>query len=157
MKKVVSIIVLTFLLVSCALESEFSLPNNQLTSRDLLGTWHPKGEKGDLIFKANSDNTFSVTMIDDKGEKTIISPNAYTSIINNYSLLNLVHTSKDGKKSNIFYGYRLSTNNFSFRPVNDKFSDIKISSNEELLNYFEENISKKDFFEDWNEEQFQKK
>ena len=85
MKKIIAIIGVFVLLVSCALESEFSLINNQPTDSQLLGKWVDNSESKDtLIFKANDNDTFSVTVLDKNGKEHIYSPNAFSTTINGY-------------------------------------------------------------------------
>jgi len=154
MKKIVFIVVALALLVSCALESEYSLPKNKRIYKELLGTWHPIDAKGDLFFKKNKDKTFSIIMIDDKKEATVISSNAFTSKIKNHKLIIIVN-SDENKTINSFYEYRISKGKFSYRAV--RKVDKKFTSDKDLLHYFEENIDKDGFFEDWEDDFYFKK
>lgn len=146
MKKLLFIITTLILLVSCALESEYTLPKNKRIYKELLGTWHPIDAKGDLIFKKNKNKTFSIIMIDEKGKTTVISSKAFTSKIKNHKLIILVNT-VEKKTINSFYEYRLIKNKFSYRAV--RKVDKKFISDKDLLNYFIENIDNNNFFEDW--------
>ena len=148
MKKIVSLFIISLVLVSCALESEYSLPKDTKKDRKLFGVWHPNNAKGSLIFKANKNKTFMVIMINDEGKTDTLSTKSFVSPIKNYKIINLVGES-DGKTVNAFYGYRVSKNSFNFRDV--KKIKQKFTSKDDLLNYFENNIDKKDFFDEWNE------
>jgi len=151
MKKIISIFILAIILVSCALESEFGLPNNSKTDKKLMGKWYNKDKNGVLIFDKNKDNTFSISIIDNEGKKNIISKHAYTTTINKFKIINLTDKTKDGKIINMFYGYSLSKNIFKFREVNSNGDNKKFKTKEELLAYFKANIDKHDFFNDWEE------
>ena len=96
-------------------------------------------------------------MIDEKDVKTIVSTKAYNATINGYKIIVLTHVYKEdnNKKSYTYYGYRVSKNSFNFRPVNE-VKDISFKSDEDLLAYFKQNIHKKDFFGDWDEDGFYK-
>ena len=150
MKKITSIIVLALILVSCALESKFSLPSDQFIDKLVIGNWYIEGETGELVITANANNTVSISIIDKNGEGKIISTDAYTSTINNYKIINLVHTSDEGEKLYSFYNYRVDQDNLRFRGVNAKFTDQKFTSNKDLLAYFKENIHKQGFFKKWD-------
>ncbi len=150
MKKIISVLILAIILVSCALESEFSLPNNSKTEKELIGKWATKDKRGILIFNDNNDNTFSITLIDEKGKENIISKQAFTSIIKGYGIINLTDKTKEGQTINIFYGYSLKNKFFRFREVTD-IKDKKFKSEEELYSFFKSNIDKKDFFGKWED------
>ena len=151
MKKIVFIIVATVLLMSCTLESEFSLPKDKRIDKELLGTWHPIDSKGSLIIKKAKNKTFSITMIDEKGKTTVISPNAFTPKINNHKLINLV-SMDEGKVINSFYEYKIVDEKFRYREV--RKTKQKFTSNKDLLNYFTNNIDKEGFFDEWDNEFF---
>jgi hypothetical protein len=149
MKKSLFTIFTLALLVSCALESEYSLPKDKRIYEELLGTWHPIDAKGSLVFKKNKGKIFSVTMVDEKGKLTLVSPAAFTAKVKNYKLIVLVNTD-EGKTINSFYEYRIFKNKFSYRAV--RKVDKKFTSDKDLLYYFTENIDKEGFFEDWEDD-----
>jgi len=153
---------LTFLtivtiLISCALESEFSLENNRLIDKNLIGTWFLNKSGEGIVFKENKGNTFSVTAIDDKNHTDIVSNNSFTSTIKDHKLINLVGKNENENTINGFYEYRLDNGKLNFRAVNSDYSERPITSQEELLEYFNKNIDKKGFFEEWGKTPFYKK
>ncbi len=151
MKKIISSVIIALFLFACALESEFSLPNTEKNDKQLIGTWIANDASGKLIISQNNDNrTLLIKIIDDTNKEEILSKNAFNSTINGYNILNLVHVDNASKKQiTTFYGYRITKNKLSYAEVNDKFTDRKFTSSKDLLSYFNENIDKKGFFNDW--------
>lgn len=151
MKKIIILLIIPFLIFACTLESEFSLPNMEKNDTQLIGTWIANDASGKLIISQNNDNrTLLIKIIDDTNKDEILSENAFNSTINGYSILNLVHIDNvSGKQITTFYGYRITKNKLSYAEVNDKFTDRKFTSSKDLLSYFNENIDKKGFFNDW--------
>jgi len=55
-------------------------------------------------------------------------------------------TESNGVIKNVFYGFYVKENTLTFSEVNDKLHEKEFESASELLEFFEENVSKKDFF-----------
>jgi len=151
MKKIFSIsILISIFLFSCTLESEFSLTDKQIVAKDLFGIWVVNDGSEKLVIRSNTDHTFTVTVFDKNNKKEILSKNAYIANINGYNIINL-KSIKDKKTINAFYGYRINNGKLYYRGINDSFSDNKFTSSQDLEIYFNDNIDKKDFFNEWSD------
>jgi len=141
-KRIIGILIL-FIIVSCTLESQFTLPNDEEINTELIGEW---------TLEKNSDNRINIIKNGEKSYRLqIIEGNEYEELIgfsktiNGFSIMNL-KTEENGVITYLFYGFNVKENTLIFSEVNDKLHDDEFESQSELLQFFEENVAKEDFF-----------
>lgn len=132
-------------LMSCTLESQFSLNNDEVINEGLLGVWSDENNEGFLKFEKYNDKTYKVTLIEpensEKKEKELL---AFTSTIKGVQLLNLIINDRD-VVTNSFYGIKLEGNALTVYDINKKDVKKDFKSKAKLLKFFQKNITKKDF------------
>ena len=134
---------LIFLILSCALESKFSLPNDERIKTELIGEWSNEDDEILRIEKNNEKTYKLITIQNGKIDESI----AFSKTINGFNILNIISEYED-KKTNVFYGFNIDNNTLTYSEVNDKLRESDFKSESELLQFFQKNISKKDFFVD---------
>ncbi|SEA20470.1 hypothetical protein [Psychroflexus halocasei] len=134
---------LIFLILSCALESKFSLPNDERIKTELIGEWSNEDDEILRIEKNNEKTYKLITIQNGKMDESI----AFSKTINGFNILNIISEYED-KKTNVFYGFNIDNNTLTYSEVNDKLRESDFKSESELLQFFQKNISKKDFFVD---------
>ena len=141
-KKIIGVILL-FLFISCSLESKFSLPNDEKIQTDLIGEWSGQ-ENGNelLIIEKNTDQTYKLIIVEKEKKEELI---AFSKSINGFNIMNVI-TENDDKVTNVFYGFSIEGNTLTFSVVNEKLREGEFNSETELFNFFQENVSKKEFF-----------
>ncbi|GAA3792975.1 hypothetical protein GCM10022271_26520 [Corallibacter vietnamensis] len=141
-KQIVGILIL-FLVISCALESKFSLPNDEKINPELIGEWYnlkDNDEKVTII--KHGEKTYKLLLQDkDKTDELI----SFSKTIKGFEIMNIKSEYKNSI-TNVFYGFKVKGNTLIFSEVNDKLRGKEFESESELLRFFEENISRKDFF-----------
>ena len=137
-------ILILFIMVSCALESQFALPNDEKIIPELIGEWISVENSDDRIhIIQNGEKSYRLQIIEDtKIDEELI---GFSKTINGFSIMNL-KTESNGVITNVFYGFNIKGNTLTFSEVNDKLHEKEFESASELLKFFEENVSKKDFF-----------
>jgi hypothetical protein len=142
MKKKILGISLLLILMSCALESIFGLPNDEKIDENLIGVWVAMDSpKDSLEIKNKGDFRFEMII---SGEKDIIE--GYTKKIKGFTIMNLIIDGGKGEKLNTFYGVRIKNDTLEYSEVSDKLRKTDFSSQKELIRFFEKNISRSDFF-----------
>ncbi|WP_028873214.1 hypothetical protein [Psychroserpens burtonensis] len=141
-KRIIGILIL-FIMLSCALESQFALPNDEKINSELIGEWYSEknGDERIKIMK-NGEKSYMLQMIDKNETDELI---AFSKTIKGFSIMN-VKTETKGIITNVFYSFNLKGNTLTFSEVNDKLHDKEFESESELLKFFEENVNKEDFF-----------
>jgi hypothetical protein len=141
-KGIIGILIL-FIMVSCALESQFALPNDEKIKTELIGEWYfeKNSDEGIKIMK-NGEKSYNLKIVDKKETEELI---GFSITIKGFSIMN-VKTESKGITKNIFYGFSLNGNTLTFSEVNDKLRDEEFKSESELLKFFEENVTKEGFF-----------
>jgi hypothetical protein len=146
MKKQSTIItaaLLLFVILSCALESKFGLPNNEKINTELLGDWCNLDNGNECIsILKNGRKTYKIVLQENDKEETLI---AYSKTINGFHIMN-IKINYDDEITNVFYGFTLNGNSLVFSEVNDKLRKNKFTSKAELLGYFKEHITAENFF-----------
>ena len=143
-KKRITGILILLIMVSCALESQFALPNDEKINTELLGEWVSIENSDDRInIIQNGAKSYRLQII----EKTRIDEEliGFSKTINGFSIMNLKTESNDTIK-NVFYGFNIKGNTLTFSEVNDKLHEKEFESASELLEFFEENVAKENFF-----------
>ena len=144
-KYILSLFIL-LIAMSCALESKYALPNEELINTNLLGDWYgPEDPDNFVRISKRTDKTYTVTVFE-KDEKQAVSQ-AFSKSIKGYNILNLI-TTYDDKTTNTFFGFTVNGNSLTYFDVNRALKKDGFSSKKELLDFFEKNISKEDFFQD---------
>ena len=140
-EKITAMLLLSFMM-GCTLESEFSLPNDEEIKTELMGEWSNE-EDGNETFKVekNDDKTYTLTLNIFEEEKIT----AFSKTINEFDIMNVI-AKEEGKVKNLFYGFRVDNNTLTYSEVNDALIENDFKSQTELLNFFRDNISKKEFF-----------
>lgn len=140
-EKITAMLLLSFMM-GCTLESEFSLPNDEEIKTELIGEWSNE-EDGNETFKVekNDDKTYTLTLNILEEEKIT----AFSKTIKEFGIMNVM-AKEEGKVKNLFYGFRVDNNTLTYSEVNDALIENDFKSETELLNFFRENISKKEFF-----------
>ena len=127
------------LIVSCALESKFGLPNDEKINTELIGTWLDIKTNETLLIKKN--NEMSYKLIPNDSTEIIF----YSKKIKGFNVLNIV-TNDNGVKTNSFFGFELRNDTLEFSEVNKDLKETDFNSQAELIKFFNENIDKKGFF-----------
>ena len=142
-KRIIGILIL-FIMVSCALESQFALPNDEKIIPELLGEWISVENSDDRInIIKNSEESYRLQIIENtRIDEELI---GFSKTINGFSIMNL-KTEENGVITYLFYGFNVKENTLIFSEVNDKLHDDEFESQSELLQFFEENVAKEDFF-----------
>lgn len=141
-KKILSTIIL-LLVISCSLESTFSLPNDEKIQTELIGEWTSKETTNEFLkIEKKSDKTYNIIIAEkDKTEKLL----AFSKTINGFSIMNII-TEYDGKITNVFYGFNIEGDTLTYSEVNNKLRENEFNSEIELLDFFKEKINRDDFF-----------
>lgn len=132
------------LVLSCTLESEYALPNNEKIMPELLGEWKSSENANEVLkFSKKNDKIYHVlfNVNNDKNNEMT----AYLHTIEDHVILNLIET-KDNKTTNMFHKVSVSDDQLTYYEVNTKIAKSEINSQKELLQYFKNNIHKEDFF-----------
>ena len=142
-KRIIGILIL-FIMVSCALESQFALPKDEKIITELIGEWISVENSDDRInILKNGEKSYRLQIIEDsKIDEELI---GFSKTIKGFSIMN-IKTVSNGIITNVFYGFNVKENILTFSEVNDKLHDTEFKSASELLIFFKENVSKKDFF-----------
>jgi len=144
-KYILSLFIL-LITMSCALESKYALPNEELINTNLLGDWYgPEDPDNFVRISKRTDKTYTVTVFE-KDEKQVVSQ-AFSKSIKGYNILNLI-TTTDDKSTNIFVGFTVNGNSLTYFDVTNKLREDDFSSKKELLDFFENHISNEGFFQD---------
>ena len=140
-EKITAMLLLSFMM-GCTLESEFSLPNDEEIKTELIGEWSNE-EEGNETFRIekNDDKTYTLTLNIMEEEKIT----AFSKTIKEFGIMNVM-AKEGGKVKNLFYGFRIDNNTLTYSEVNDELIASDFKSQTELLNFFRDNISKKEFF-----------
>jgi hypothetical protein len=143
MKKHTLSLLILFLVISCSLESKFSLPNDENINPKLIGEWY-NGKDNDekLTIIKHGEKTYKLLLKDKEKTDEIIS---FSKTVNGFQIMNL-KTEYENKITNVFYGFKVEGNTLIFSEINNKLINKEFKSKTELLNFFKENINKDDFF-----------
>lgn len=139
MKNKIFSLLFLVLIVSCALESKFGLPNDEKINTELIGTWLDTKTNETLIIKKN--NEISYKLIPNDSTELI----SYSKKIKGFNVLNMI-TNHNGIKTNSFFGFKLKNDTLEFSEVNKELKETDFKSQAELIKFFNENIDKKGFF-----------
>ncbi|WP_179376684.1 hypothetical protein [Winogradskyella wichelsiae] len=139
MKNKIFSLLFLVLIVSCALESKFGLPNDEEINTELIGTWLDIKANEMLMIKKNNEMSYKLIPND---STEIIS---YSKKIKGFNVLNIV-TNDNGVKTNSFFGFELRNDTLEFSEVNKDLKETDFNSQAELIKFFNENIDKKGFF-----------
>lgn len=140
-EKITAMLLLSFMM-SCTLESEFSLPNDEEIKTELIGEWSNEEDPNETFsIEKNDDKTYTLTLNIMEEEKIT----AFSKTIKEFGIMNVM-AKEGGKVKNLFYGFRVDNNTLTYSEVNDALIENDFKSQTELLNFFRENISKKEFF-----------
>ena len=140
MKKIIYGLLILFLIISCALESKFGLPNDEKINTKLIGIWYnEKIPNESVIIKPNGEMKYKLILSD---STELIS---YSKRIKGFNILNIISDYK-GKTINTFYGFVIKNETLEFYEVNKEMRKIEFDSQAELIHFFNENVDKKEFF-----------
>jgi hypothetical protein len=126
--------------VSCTLESKFSLPKTETIDAKLLGNWHLKSDNDSedlILIEAYDEITYKITLNND-----ILL--AYSATFKGHRIMNIIDESNE--KLNIFYGFILKKDKLRIMEVSDQINQEDFNSQKELVDFFEKNVSHPDFF-----------
>lgn len=143
MKKYIISVLLLFLFISCALESKFSLPHDEKINTELIGEWY-NNDNNDVSITVvkHGKKTYKLLIKDTEETNELIS---YSKTIKGFEIMN-IETEYNHKITNVFYGFKIKGNTLIFSEVNDKLIKKEFKSETELLDFFNQNITNKDFF-----------
>jgi len=143
MKKYTLSLVILFLVISCSLESKFSLPNDENINPELIGEWHNEKDNDEkLTIIKHGEKTYKILIKDKEKTDEIIS---FSKTIKGFEIMNL-KTEYKNKITNVFYGFKVEGNTLTFSEINEKLRNKEFKSETELLDFFKENINREDFF-----------
>ena len=143
MKKHILSLLILFLVISCSLESKFSLPNDENINPKLIGEWYiGKDNDEKLTIIKHGEKTYKLLLTVKEKTDEIIS---FSKTVNGFQIMNL-KTEYENKITNVFYGFKVEGNTLIFSEINNKLINKEFKSKTELLNFFKENINKDDFF-----------
>lgn len=135
--------VMFLLLIGCALESKFALPNDEEINSEILGEWlHEKNNEERIIIEKHNDKTYKILIVDQDDTDELF---GFSKTIKGYYIMNII-SEYQNNISNVFYGFDISEDTFTFYEVNDQLHPEEFESDLELLKFFEDNINKDDFF-----------
>ncbi|MDT8346265.1 MAG: hypothetical protein RQ756_00570 [Flavobacteriaceae bacterium] len=143
----------SLLAIGCVLSSEFHLPEAPQIDKALLGTWHfsDPSTKEVSIESVTFDRkgvsnryllTFRGEVMEEKEKVEVLISN-----LNNARFLNLAYTTKEGLTTYDFYRYEVNDNTLKVWGVDQPDEKPQFSSQQELVNYFLENMDQKEFYE----------
>lgn len=143
MKKYTLSLVILFLVISCSLESKFSLPNDENINPELIGEWY-NGKNNDekITIIKHGEKTYKLLIKNKEKTDEIIS---FSKTIKGFEIMNL-RTEYKNKITNVFYGFKVEGNTLIFSEINKKLRNKEFKSETELLDFFKENINRDDFF-----------
>ncbi|PWG06491.1 hypothetical protein [Polaribacter aquimarinus] len=143
MKKYTLSLIVLFLVISCSLESKYSLPNDENINPELIGEWYNKKDNEEkLIIAKHGEKTYKLLLKDKKKTDVIIS---FSKTIKGFEIMNL-KTEYKKEITNVFYGFKVEGNTLIFSKINKKLRNKDFQSQNELLDFFKENINREDFF-----------
>jgi len=148
MKKYTLLFAIVLLFMGCGLESKYGLPEELPTNPDLVGVWKDVDNgKGMILITKKSKTRYTLEVVFDlnKNDENF-KFEAYDVKIGNQIILNLLQKDNNGQNINMFYTYNVKRDTLTFKEVVDNTSEIDKESASALLNYFKNNIDKKDFF-----------
>ncbi|TXD84797.1 hypothetical protein ESY86_03630 [Subsaximicrobium wynnwilliamsii] len=141
-KRIIGVFIL-FLMVSCALESQFALPNDEKINPEFIGEWYSEENDDESIkITKNGEKSYRLQVFDENETNESI---AFSKTIKGFSIMN-IQTETKGIITYVFYGFNVEGNTLTFSEVNDKLRHEEFESESELLRFFEENLTKEDFF-----------
>ena len=121
-----------FLIVSCSLESVFSLPNDEKIKTELIGEWF-YGKNSEAIIRIEKNNKKTYKLILDENGKTeeLI---AFSKTINGFNIMILIN---DFDEDSIYeyYGFTIDDKTLTYSEVNKNFRESDFSSETDLLNF----------------------
>ena len=122
-----------FLIVSCSLESVFSLPNDEKIKTELIGEWF-YGKNSEAIIRIEKNNKKTYKLILDENGKTeeLI---AFSKTINGFNIMILINDF-DGDSIYEYYGFTIDDKTLTYSEVNKNFRESDFSSETDLLNFF---------------------
>jgi len=128
-----------FLIVSCSLESVFSLPNDEKIKTELIGEWF-YGKNSEAIIRIEKNNKKTYKLILDENGKTeeLI---AFSKTINGFNIMILINDF-DGDSIYEYYGFTIDDKTLTYSEVNKNFRESDFSSETDLLNFFQKNVNK---------------
>ena len=121
-----------FLIVSCSLESVFSLPNDEKIKTELIGEWF-YGKNSEAIIRIEKNNKKTYKLILDENGKTeeLI---AFSKTINGFNIMILINDF-DGDSIYEYYGFTIDDKTLTYSEVNKNFRESDFSSETDLLNF----------------------
>ena len=140
-------------LTGCPYESRVALGDSKDEKIDtsLIGEWYSVDNKTDTmninIHNFNSTEyliEYNETRLSSKKPTTLL--RGFISKIGNYRILNINEIEVDSKYT--FFKYDLDGDKLKIAYVSDNFNKTQFDTESKIYKYFEENIDKKDFFED---------
>lgn len=143
---------IALLAIGCVLSSEFHLPEAPEIDKALLGTWYFKDPKSNEVslesvsFEKKGTSSRYVLTFRDEGEEQ--KSEALISKLNNAHFLNLAYTLDEGKTTYDFYRYEVRDNTLKVWGVNQPKEKPQFNSQQELVDYFLENMHQRAFYEE---------
>ena len=130
-----------FLIVSCSLESVFSLPNDEKIKTELIGEWF-YGKNSEAIIRIEKNNKKTYKLILDENGKTeeLI---AFSKTINGFNIMILINDF-DGDSIYEYYGFTIDDKTLTYSEVNKNFRESDFSSETDLLNFCTFKLFKKE-------------
>ncbi|GAA0755448.1 hypothetical protein [Psychroflexus lacisalsi] len=112
-------------LVNCALESRYSLSNDEKINTELLGEWFVEGNNEEkLIVEKHGAKTYKLILkVSDKTDELI----SYSKTIEGYQVMNL-QTEFEADIINVFYGFEINEKTFAFHEVDDALRNEEFKS-----------------------------
>ena len=96
-------------------------------------------EDDEIIIQQNGEKKYKL-ILDDSTRV-----NAFSKKIKGFNIMNITEE-HNGVFTNIFYGFEITNDTLVVSEVTDKLRKEDFGSQAELLNFFNENIEKEDFF-----------
>jgi hypothetical protein len=109
----------------------------------LIGEWF-YGKNSEAIIRIEKNNKKTYKLILDENGKTeeLI---AFSKTINGFNIMILINDF-DGDSIYEYYGFTIDDKTLTYSEVNKNFRESDFSSETDLLNFFQKNVTKKDFF-----------
>lgn len=144
LKKILIAFFTISLVLSCSLESEYALPNNEKIAPELIGKWTDPNNKNDVLkFTKKNRKMYNVSIKVNEEKPDELS--AFINNIDGHLILNLIEKTNDST-TNLFYKISVHQDQLTYYEVNDKLVKSEIQSQKDLLQFFQNNIDHKEFF-----------
>lgn len=131
------------IVVSCTLELDYALPNDEKIHENLLGKWHNERIPNEYMEVVKTDDYTYKFILHSTDETTELF--GFSKTINGQHFITLTHE-VEGKKVYSFYHLKITGDQLVSQEINNELPKDDINSQEDVVNYFRNNMSRPDFY-----------